>query len=97
MNFWIIGSIYGLLRSPKIYFPALLATKMAVSSVMGIPFMGIGGIILSTLIFINEMRKRQDFQAWPNVVAGSLISILGSVSAYFIVMFLVSDALERSL
>lgn len=96
-NFWLIGSVYGLLRKPKIYFPAVLAVKMAASSVVGALFFGVGGVILSTWVFVTEMKKRSDYQRWPNIISGAVISILGSVSAYFLVMFLVSDALDRSM
>ncbi|MGB1261733.1 MAG: hypothetical protein ACPG52_02390 [Cognaticolwellia sp.] len=97
INFWFIGGIYGLLRKPKIYFPAFLAAKMAISSVIGVFFFGVGGIILATLIFVTEMKKRPDHKKWPNLIAGSAISICGSVTAFFLFMFLVSDALERSI
>lgn len=97
INFWVVGSIYGLFRKPKIYFPAQLAMKMAISSIVGIIFFGVGGIVLSTLIFVTEMKKRQDYKRWPNIITGSVISIYGTVIAYFLIIFLVSDAMQRSI
>jgi len=56
--------------------------------VLGVWFFGIGGIVLATLIFNSEMKKRQDYSRWPIIIAGATISILCSVAIYFSVLAL---------
>jgi len=96
-SFWLLGSLYGLFRSRKIYFPVSLAAKMAVSAVLGGFFFMIGGIVLSTLIFNADMQKRNDYERWPTVIAGTLISLLGSILTFFSSRWLIWDALQRGL
>ncbi|MEM8562165.1 MAG: hypothetical protein AAGF57_08010 [Pseudomonadota bacterium] len=81
-SFWVAGTIYGLIHAPSLYFPVSLATKMAACAVFGVLLFLLGGVVLSTLVFNAEMEKRQDYQRWPVIFAGLLISILCSVVIY---------------
>ncbi|MEM8661415.1 MAG: hypothetical protein AAGF35_11070 [Pseudomonadota bacterium] len=81
-SFWVAGTIYGLVHTPSLYFPVLLATKMAACAVFGTLLFLLGGLVLSTLVFNAEMGKRQDYQKWPVIFAGLLISLLCSVVIY---------------
>lgn len=60
--FWIAGSIYGLFHPPSIYFPFSLAAKMAIWAVIGGLMLMVGRVILSTLVFNAEMKKRDDYE-----------------------------------
>ena len=82
-SFWVAGSLYGLFRSPRIYFPFSLATKMALAAVLGGLLLMVGGVILSTVVLNEEMKKRPDYQLWPTVIAGVVISIVCSMLIYF--------------
>jgi hypothetical protein len=82
-SFWIIGVIYGLFHRPAIYFPISLAAKMAVSAILGTLFvLGIGGVVLSTVVFNIEMMKRRDYNKWTTIIAGVIISVLGIIVVY---------------
>lgn len=81
--FWITGSIYGLFHRPSIYFPFSLAAKMAVCAVVGGLMLMVGGVILSTLVFNAEMKKREDYERWPTIIVGAIMSLLCTVIIYF--------------
>jgi len=87
-SFWLTGILYGLIHRPAIYFPISLATKMAAGAVFGVWFFGVGGIVLATLIFNSEMMKRQDYNRWPTIFDGVLISTVCSIAIYFAVLAL---------
>lgn len=93
-SFWVLGFLYGIIRKPRIYFPFSLAAKMAITAVLGAYFYMVGGIVLSTLVFNVEMKKRDDYQLWPTVIVGVLISILCTVLIYFSVIHLAWAMLE---
>ena len=92
-SFWITGSLYGLIRSPSIYFPFSLAAKMAITAVLGGFMLMIGGVILSTLVFNAEMKKRDDYNRWPTIAAGVAISVLCSTLIYFSIIGLAWEIL----
>lgn len=94
-SFWLVGSLYGLIRNPKIYFPISLATKMSIAAVFGTLLFMVGGIVLSTLIFNSEMQKRIDYKRWPTIFIGTAISTSCLIFIYFSFQFLVWDALKR--
>jgi len=96
-SFWLVGSFYGLLRRPKIYFPISLAAKMSVAAVFGTLLFMVGGIILSTLIFNSEMQKRKDYKRWPTIFIGTAISTSCLIFIYYSFQFLVWDALKRGI
>lgn len=81
-SFWFLGTLYGLFRRPAIYFPMTLAGKMAISAVLGGIFFLVGGVILATLVFNGEMMKRADYQRWPTLIVGAVISIICTVIIY---------------
>ena len=80
--YWILGLIYGLCHRPPIYFPLPLAAKMAVTGVLGTVFFMVGGLILATLVLRAEMMKRDDFETWPTVIAGVVISVIAIPAIY---------------
>ncbi|SMF17778.1 hypothetical protein SAMN02745866_01169 [Alteromonadaceae bacterium Bs31] len=86
--FWLTGTIYGLLRRPAIYFPFTLALKMAAAAVFGTLLFIFGGLVLSTLVFTFEFKKRPDYRPLPIVLAGVTISLICSIALYFIAFFL---------
>ncbi|OEY67282.1 hypothetical protein [Marinobacter sp. X15-166B] len=86
--FWLLGTLYGLIHRPAVYFPVSLAGKMATAAVLGAWFFGIGGIILGTLIFNAEMKKRQDYRRWPTIIAGATVTTICTVIIYLAVLFL---------
>ena len=92
-SFWITGSLYGLIRSPSIYFPLSLAAKMAITAVLGGLMLMIGGVVLSTLVFNAEMKKRDDYQRWSTLACGALISVLCSGIIYFAIIGLAWEIL----
>lgn len=92
--FWFLGSLYGLLRKPAIYFPFSLAAKMALVSILGIWFMFIGGIIFPALIFDNAMSKRSDYKQWPSLIAGGIISLISIPILYYLALILAFKILE---
>ncbi len=81
--FWIQGLIYGLIRSPAVYFPFSLALKMAGASIAGALVLGFGAIVLPTAVFVFEFKKRDDFVMWRSVVIGVLISAVGFFGTLF--------------
>ncbi|MGD2117363.1 MAG: hypothetical protein PVG66_03325 [Chromatiales bacterium] len=87
-SFWIAGNIYGLFRKKAIYFPIALAVKMALSAVLGGIFLLIGGVVLSTLVFNAEMKKRSDYKPWSTLIVGAVISILCSALIFYSAIFL---------
>ncbi len=93
-SFWLTGTIYGLIHRPAIYFPISLATKMAAAAVVGAWFFGVGGIVLATLIFNSEMLKRQDYNRWPTIIAGVIISILCTIAIYLSLIFMAWEIFE---
>ena len=93
-SFWATGILYGVIHRPAIYFPISLATKMAASAVFGVWIFGVGGVVLATLIFNAEMMKRQDYNRWPTILAGGIISILCSIVIYFSVIALAWGILD---
>jgi hypothetical protein len=92
--FWFVGNTYGLLRRPPIYFPLGLASKMALSTVVGGLLFMIGGPILSTLIFNAEMKKRNDYSRWPSIVAGGAISVVCAVIIYYAIFAIAWKVLD---
>jgi hypothetical protein len=94
VSFWLTGTMYGLIHRPAIYFPISLATKMAAAAVLGIWFFGIGGIILATLIFNSQMMKRQDYNRWPTIFTGVIISLLCTFAIYFSAIYLAWGILD---
>jgi hypothetical protein len=93
-SFWLLGSLYGLVRTPAIYFPLGLATKMALAAVLGAFLLGIGGVVLATLIFNAEMMKRSDYRRWSTLLVGVGISIICTIAIYYAVMFLAWGMLD---
>ncbi len=93
-SFWLTGMLYGMIHRPAIYFPISLATKMAAAAVLGIWFFGIGGIILATLIFNSQMMKRQDYDRWPTIFTGVIISLLCTFAIYFSAIYLAWGILD---
>lgn len=93
-SFWVVGLLYGFIHRPAMYFPLSLAAKMAVSAVFGAWFFGIGGIVLATLVFNAEMMKRQDYNRWPTILAGVVISVLCSVAIYYALFVLAWGILD---
>ena len=94
-SFWILGSLYGLFRKPKMYFPISLAAKMAITAVLGGLFFMVGGVILSTVVFNGEMQKRNDYRRWPTILTGAAISTSCSIFIIYLFRFLIWDALQR--
>jgi len=92
-SFWLTGMAYGLIHRPAIYFPVSLATKMAAAAVFGVWFFGIG-IVLATIIFNAEMMKRPDYNRWPAVIAGILISVICTIAIYFSVLALAWEVFD---
>lgn len=82
-SFWLAGSLYGLFHRPAIYFPLSLATKMALCATFGALLFMVGGVVLSTLVFKAEMKKRDDYKQLPVLLVGALISVLCTVAIYF--------------
>ncbi len=93
-SFWLAGIIYGLFQRPAVYFPMSLAAKMAACAVFGSLLLMVGGVILSTLVFNAEMAKRSDYNRWPTIIFGALISVLCTIAIYFSVMILAWQILE---
>lgn len=91
--FWLMGTIYGLFRTPKMYFPLSLAATMTISAVLGNLLLLGGGIALATWAFNNELQKRPDYQLWPNIIAGGVISTSCSIIIFYLYILLISDAL----
>ena len=96
-SFWLLGTLYGFFKKPKIYFPMSLAIKMAATAVAGGLLFMVGGLILSTMIFNGEMKKRKDYKFWPTIITGIAISTAGSISIVFLFRYLVWDALQRGI
>ncbi len=94
-GFWLLGSFYGIFRKPKIYFPVSLAAKMTFAALVGCLLFIVGGLVFSTLVFNNEMHKRQDYEFWPVIITGAALSILGSTLMVFLFIYLISDPLQR--
>lgn len=92
--FWIAGSLYGLFHRPSIYFPVSLAAKMALCAVLGGLMLMVGGVVLSTLVFNAEMKKRQDYQRWPTIIAGIVMSLLCTVIIYYSAFVLAWEIFE---
>lgn len=76
--FWTLGFLYGVLRRPAVWFPFTLALQMAAAAIVGVVFLGFGGVIFSTIIFTQAFRKREDASFWPTAIVGALISIAAS-------------------
>ena len=92
--FWLTGMAYGLMRSPAIYFPISLAAKMAVCGALGSLMFIVGGVALATLVFTIEMAKRPDYQQWPAILAGSVISLVSLILIYLSVVVLAWQILD---
>jgi len=93
-SFWLTGTMYGLIHRPAIYFPIYLATKMAAAAVFGVWFFGVGGVVLATLIFNSEMMKRQDYNRWPTIFIGVIISVICTIAIYYSVLGLAWGILD---
>lgn len=93
-SFWVTGLIYGFLHRPAIYFPLSLAAKMMVCALFGSLLFVIGGLILSTLVFNGAMSQRADYVAWSSILAGGVISVIGSVVMYYAVFSLAFRILD---
>ena len=94
-SFWFAGTLYGLIRKPKLYFPISLATKMAITAIFGTLIFMVGGVVLSTFVFNSEMQKRNDYKRWPTIFIGTAISTSCSIIIFYSFRFLVWDALKR--
>ncbi len=68
---------------PAMYFPLSLAFKMALCAVLGSFMLMIGGVLVSTAVFNAEMAKRPDYNKWPTLVTGLIISVVCTVIIYF--------------
>ncbi|GAB5500520.1 MAG: hypothetical protein PsegKO_28310 [Pseudohongiellaceae bacterium] len=74
-SFWLTGLLYGVTRTPSVYFPPSLALKMTVAALLGTLLMGWGAIITATAVFVHEFKKRSDFVMWKSVMVGGTQSI----------------------
>ncbi len=79
-SFVVLGFVYGLVHRPQVLFPPKLAIKMAVAAVVGAPFFALGGIALATWVMQIEFQKRADYKPLPNILAGIIISTVGSLA-----------------
>ena len=86
--YWILGNAYSLMRSPAVYFPVPLASKMAMVTIVGFPLAGIGGVFLSVLIFHSSFSKRRDYNIIYGLIAGTIISILCSAALLVSALYL---------
>lgn len=93
-SFWMLGSLYGLLHRPAVYFPLSLATKMALCAFFGSFLFVVGGALLSTVVFHAEMAKRPDYKKWPVILSGLLISTICCAIMYVSVISLAWTILE---
>ena len=75
-GFWLLGVIYGLLRRPAVLFPFRLAASMAAVGLVGSVAVGIGGVVLATVVMDRAFARRDDYRTVPVVVAGAVISIV---------------------
>lgn len=77
LGFWLLGLLYGaLLRRPAVYFPARLAATMGAAGLAGSLLLGIGGVVLPTVVMERAFARRGDHRTLPVVVAGSVMSLL---------------------
>lgn len=77
--FWLLGLLYGLIHRPSIYFPPSLALKMSLGAIFGSFILGFGGVVLATWLLNYEFQKRSDYRRANSIIAGLVISVIGSV------------------
>ncbi|MGI9329069.1 MAG: hypothetical protein ACR2PZ_27875 [Pseudomonadales bacterium] len=84
-SFWLMGSMYGLIHRPSVYFPPTLAMKMSLGAIFGSFVLGVGGVVLAAYLMNYEFKKRPDYRAGSCILVSVIISVVGSAATLFAV------------
>lgn len=72
--------------------PVLLALKLSapltVVSIVGVVIIGIGGVLMATLIIHGALSKRPNYSQVRDIIASVVMALTGSVGIYFSGTFL---------
>lgn len=80
--FILMGLYFGFTRRP-VGLALKLSWMLTIISIVGVVLIGIGGVILSSLILNGAMTKRPNYSQTRDIVAAIIIALVGSVAIYF--------------
>ncbi|NKI35625.1 hypothetical protein HFP89_10660 [Wenzhouxiangella sp. XN79A] len=83
LGFWLGGLFYAaIVRRPSVYFPARLAATMAAAGLAGSLLVGIGGVVLATVVMDRAFARRDDYDRVAVRVAGAVLSTLALAGTF---------------
>jgi len=90
----ILCGLYFVFTSRSLLAALKLSWKLALVSIVGIPFAGIGGAVMATLILHGELHKSSSYHQIRDILVSICISIACSVGIYFSALFLAFSMLD---
>ena len=92
--YWILCALYFAFTSRSQLLALKLCWKLALVSIVGIPFAGIGGALLATLILHGQLYKSSNYHQIRDILASICIAIACSVGIYFSALSLAFSILD---
>jgi hypothetical protein len=81
--FWLPGLLFGLMLTPRVYFPLRLAAEMAAAMMLTMWFLGYLAVAVPVVWMNLRFSKRADYRQWPTILAGLAISMFALAVTYF--------------
>jgi hypothetical protein len=95
VGFWLLGLLYGsFFRRPAVYFPAQLAAQMAAVGLAGSLLLGVGGVVLATVVMDRAFARRDDYQQLPTRIAAAVMAIAVLSATFFTTYWLAWSIFE---
>lgn len=83
LAFWLPGLLFGIMLTPRVYFPLRLAAQMSAMGILALWFIGYLAVALPVVWMNLRFARREDYRQWPTIFAGVAISLLGLTATYF--------------